>query len=531
MNTHSTNKPIARNADVWIEFAWKFLCQCVQTIKELAYGIQNNAIPWITCCGIGVIECILITFHLDIWVAKKIDYYWLYPTRSYLYWPYCFFAVTSGFWGWAVYQVCLRIRLIRRLKEVFTNSSLKTATGRLPSFISNTALDCYTQKLKLAHVGIPKSQFEKAHDFLQSGLHIFIDEIKENRKSGTIDIIYSHYEMPEIIELSDIKDLTYFRFTVGNTRGGRVVEKLNDVPHMMVAGQSGWGKSTFLRQLITTFYVNNKHAQFTLIDLKGGLEFQLFENLKRAHVVPDLRSALKALEKFEQALKERMALLKENNCKDLDAYWAIPIAKRKATVEFKSKDLDRHIVVVDEAAEMFLAGDHASSQDIQKARRNLSQIARQGRAVGIHLIIATQRPDAKSLDPQVKANLIGVLCYAMANDASSITVLGNGRATDLPGDIKGRAIWKKNADMTEVQTPLLTVEEAIVLLDKEREVENKNSLPNTESQSPSSDTPSDKLKDQSVEFNLTTSKENKEVELSSAQLQTNNPVSTNLEKV
>ncbi len=125
--------------------------------------------------------------------------------------------------------------------------------------------------------------------------------------------------------------------------------------------------------------------------------------------------------------------------------------------------LNREFIIVDEAAELFLASDKAKASDVQRARRILSDIARRGRAAGVHLIIATQRPDSRSLDPQVKANLPGVLCFQMVNDASSITVLGNGKATDLP-PVPGRGIWKVGAQMIEVQTPFLSHDAASDLL-------------------------------------------------------------------
>jgi S-DNA-T family DNA segregation ATPase FtsK/SpoIIIE len=275
--------------------------------------------------------------------------------------------------------------------------------------------------------------------------------------------------MPELTRIDDIKAMAALTFVVGKTRAKQIVARLDKVPHLMVAGQTGGGKSTFLRCLITTLYLNNPDFEFTLIDLKGGLEFQTFENLKRVEVVPNVAQAISGLQSLETIMKKRMALLKANDCKDIDAYLAIPAEKRKPiSEEEKTGPLGRHILVVDEAAEMFLAGSQAGSGDIQTARRILSQIARQGRAVGVHLVIATQRPDAKSLDPQVKANLTGVLCFQMLNDASSITVLGVGRATDLPS-IPGRGIWKCGAEMLEVQTPYLEAESADQLLESHRQ--------------------------------------------------------------
>ena len=85
----------------------------------------------------------------------------------------------------------------------------------------------------------------------------------------------------------------------------------------------------------------------------------------------------------------------------------------------------------------------------------------------MHLIIATQRPDVKALDPQVKANLTTVIAFQMPNLASSMTILGNGKAAKLPF-IPGRAILRSGNKLRDIQTPFLSVAEAEKLLEPYR---------------------------------------------------------------
>jgi DNA segregation ATPase FtsK/SpoIIIE-like protein len=373
-------------------------------------------------------------------------------------------------------QVGRRNRLSKKLAEVFTDAGLKSPMGRLPGLVFDSAIDSLTRKLTLTRTNLKMDIFQSAKSALEGGLQIYIDEFRENRDRGTVDVIYSYYPMPNFVPLTDTRQSSW-SFLVGKTRSKEVTINLKTVPHLMIAGQTGGGKSTFLRQVITTLYVNNKGCAFVLIDLKGGLEFQIFENLPRVEVIPNIETAIGSFRTVQQALDDRMKLLKANNCKDLDEYQKLPKEKRQAFTGMAHQiNLGRQVIVIDEAAEMFLAGAHAGSKDVQMARRVLSQVARQGRSVGVHLIVATQRPDARALDPQVKANLPGILCFQMVNDASSLTVLGSGRATDLP-PIPGRAIWKCGSDMVEVQTPYLGVTEAEALLEPFRE---KNEKPERE---------------------------------------------------
>ncbi|MCC8991446.1 MAG: AAA family ATPase, partial [Streptococcus sp.] len=310
-----------------------------------------------------------------------------------------------------------------------------------------------SRKLRISNAGFPLTKFKSAKESLEANLQVYIDDMRENRSRATLDIIYAHEPMPKRTVIENLMALKAYKFVVGRTRAMQVTSSLIENPHLMISGQTGGGKSTAIRQIITTLYVNQPQTQFLLVDLKGGLEFQIFEGIRGIQVVGSVEQAARELSIMDAILDERMEALKHDGSKDIEQFMSRhrKLANGKTS---RRAPLFRIVIVIDEAAEMFLVQDARYAQSIQKARRVLSRIARLGRAVGVHLIVATQRPDKQSLDPQVKANLTGVLCFQMQNDASSISVLGNGRATDLP-DIPGRAIWKSGPSMTEVQTPLM----------------------------------------------------------------------------
>lgn len=448
-----------------VEYTLKNIGLILEPVKELIRGIKTNTIPWHICAGWMALAMIVLLFRIDHFLISHSRFTGLYPYHPVLYKLYAFSLSTAAFWIWAWSEVKNKKDRLRVLTSAFKNAGLESKIGRLPNLISDFPLDPMTRKMRLTNAGFPISSFQNQAKFIESELGIFIDEIKESRERRAVDIIYSHYPMANEVKYSSDQATRPYEFLIGQTRAHRVTSSLRDSPHLLVAGQTGGGKSTFLRQFIVHLHTQEKDCRFLLIDLKGGLEFSIFEERKHFAVVPHVLAAVSELKKMDKLLDERMTFLKANSCKDIDSYF------KKEEKSKRAINLCRQVIVVDEAAEMFLAGYHAKAKEVQSARTILSRIARQGRAVGVHLIVATQRPDSRSLDPQVKANLTGVICFQMMNDASSIAVLGNGRATDLP-KIPGRAIWKNGIEMLEVQTPFLSTEEADQLLGP-REVEKK----------------------------------------------------------
>jgi len=446
-----------KNLHERLEATLKNFALLLEPIKELIRGSKANTIPWDIAAGWMTGSLLILFFKIDHYVIAHTRFSALYPYHPVLYKIYGFSISTFVFWLWAWAEVKKRKDKLKILTSAFKNAGLESKIGRLPSLISDFPLDPMTRKMRLTNAGFPVSSFLNQAKYIESELGIFIDEIKENREKRAVDIIYSHYPMAAEVLYSQDSTSRSYEFVVGQTRAHTITATLRDTPHLLVAGQTGGGKSTFLRQFIVHTHLHEKDCKFLLIDLKGGLEFSMFEDRKQFAVVPHVLAAVEQLKHINTLLEERMIFLKENKCKDIDAYF------KKETKSEKPINLSRQIVVVDEAAEMFLAGHHAKSTEVLEARGILSRVARQGRAVGVHLVVATQRPDSRSLDPQVKANLTGVICFQMMNDASSIAVLGNGRATDLP-KVPGRAIWKNGIEMIEIQTPFLSAEAAESLL-------------------------------------------------------------------
>ncbi len=425
-------------------------------LQELYFGIRSKTIPAVECMLWGMLMALIYNLNYDYWAFKKLKIGFLYPVRENPRIIYVLTLMFSGFLFWGVYKSCKKMNLLRRLTMTFNGINLKNALGQLPHFIKDEPLDQHTRLLKLAKRSLPMERFEAARSSLESALQIYIDELRDNRKEGTIDIIYAKEPMPENVVLENFK-LNPSSFIVGKTRSGLLAADLRTTPHLLVAGQTGGGKSTFIRQWIATLYLSNPKYKFCLIDLKGGLEFQTFSGLPRIKVFGEIVKATSRLKNLGEELEKRMTVIKEAGAKDIDSYLTKNKKADKESQNTATESFDRQIIVIDEAAELFLSGGDVPAREAQSAREVISKIARQGRAVGMHLVIGTQRPDSKALDTQIKANLTGKICFQVADQHSSMVVLGNARARDLP-PIAGRAIWQNGMQQVEVQIPYLGIE-------------------------------------------------------------------------
>ena len=148
---------------------------------------------------------------------------------------------------------------------------------------------------------------------------------------------------------------------------------------------------------------------------------------------------------------ERMALLESSDCLNVDEY------NKKHT-----KKLSRIVVFIDEIAIITdpTGADSETKKILEKIVKDLSDLARLGRATGFKLIIATQNPNYKVLPNQIKSNCDGRMCGRFADTSASGIVLGTNDAANLP-PVKGRMVLKLGADTTEFQGFFYDVENLI----------------------------------------------------------------------
>jgi DNA segregation ATPase FtsK/SpoIIIE, S-DNA-T family len=231
-----------------------------------------------------------------------------------------------------------------------------------------------------------------------------------------------------------------WKVPIGSTRTETIFHDFDKVYNMLVGGAVGGGKSSFLDMLISHLLLTQPdNVRLTLIDLKGGVEFNRFKDCKQ--VIGYAEEAIEARDALQEVVKEMkktLTQLKEQNARNVIA----------AGIN------DRHFIIIDEIGELasYKEVDKETKKIKEECEYLLSNIARLGRAQGIRCIVATQHPTADVVPIQVKRNCDSRLCYRVDGTSASMVVLDSPGAESLPV-IRGRAIYKSGADKVTLQTP------------------------------------------------------------------------------
>lgn len=235
---------------------------------------------------------------------------------------------------------------------------------------------------------------------------------------------------------------------------------LNKMPHLLIAGATGSGKTVGINTIITCllYKCHPDDLKFVLIDPKK-IELSLYRNIQNHFlavlpgsdepIITDTDTALETLQSITKEMDERYDLLKMAMVRDIKAY-----NKKFDSGELEDDLGHRHlpyiVVVIDELADLMMT----AGKQIEEPIARIAQLAR---AVGIHLVVATQRPSVNVITGTIKANFPARMAYQVASKVDSRTILDTGGADQLVGS--GDMLFSSGAGMTRIQNAYVSTRE------------------------------------------------------------------------
>jgi S-DNA-T family DNA segregation ATPase FtsK/SpoIIIE len=202
-----------------------------------------------------------------------------------------------------------------------------------------------------------------------------------------------------------------------NERGEIIYGDLCKMPHMLVAGQTGSGKSVFLNTIITALLMKNSpiDLKMILIDPKM-VEFDRFKPIHHIRYVSETSEAVSILQQLCDEMDRRYAILAQAGCRDIDAY------------NERHKKMPKIVLVIDELADMM-----GNKQYKKGVEQNIVRIAQKARASGIHMILATQRPSTDIITGVIKANIPCRVGLRVFSNVDSRVIMDKGGCEMLNG--------------------------------------------------------------------------------------------------
>ena len=312
----------------------------------------------------------------------------------------------------------------KRYHDNFQRAGMINSAMEAPALLERTydEENSRIQRLVFFCTGLPLSQWQDNKEKIESALNISIDRIERGKNNQHI-VVYcadGNYQLPDKIVWSNsyLSNEGGFTLVLGESIASRVQVDLSKIPHVLLGGSTGSGKTLLLKLMLMQCAL--KGAEVYIADFKGGVDFNKSWK-KHAQIITEPDDLETCLDSLVEELHRRKNLLAENDCANIDDY------NRRF-----EQQLPRQIFACDEAAEL-LDSTGLGKKDkerIQRYTASLSTLVRLGRAMGIHCILATQRPDAQVISGQIKNNIDFRVC-GRADDVLSQIVLDKTDASEL----------------------------------------------------------------------------------------------------
>lgn len=279
---------------------------------------------------------------------------------------------------------------------------------------------------------------------------------------------------PQIVSIRRVLDSPKFRdcnmrlpMAIGATISNEIfIADLAKMPHMLVAGATGQGKSVGLNCILASLLYKRHPSELKLVLIDPKMvEFSLYSKLERHYlaklpdeeeaIVTDPLKAAATLHSLCIEMDNRYQLLKQAGVRNIEEY-NDKFVRRRLNPEKGHNFMPYIVMVVDEFADLIMqAGKEVSV--------SIARIAQKARAVGMHMIIATQRPSTDVISGMIKNNFPGRIAFKVSQMVDSRTILDSPGANRLIG--RGDMLFSLNSVMTRVQCALIETSEVEAICD------------------------------------------------------------------
>ncbi|KHE71397.1 DNA translocase FtsK [Halobacillus sp. BBL2006] len=318
---------------------------------------------------------------------------------------------------------------VRKLEKTFQSFGVKAKVTKVHVGPAVTKYEVYPD------VGVKVSKIVNLNDDLALALaakDIRIEAPIPGKSAVGIEVPNQEVSMVslrEVLETGKSNPESKLSFALGRDISGEaVMSELNKMPHLLVAGATGSGKSVCINGIITSILMRAKphEVKMMMIDPKK-VELNVYNGIPHllAPVVTDPKKASRALKKVVSEMERRYDLFSDTGTRNIESYNEY-VKKHNKENEDTQPQLPYIVVLVDELADLMMV----ASNEVEDAITRLAQMAR---AAGIHLIIATQRPSVDVITGVIKANIPSRIAFSVSSQTDSRTILDSGGAEKLLG--------------------------------------------------------------------------------------------------
>jgi S-DNA-T family DNA segregation ATPase FtsK/SpoIIIE len=272
----------------------------------------------------------------------------------------------------------------------------------------------------------------------------------------------------DVIEAPEfINSPSKLTLAMGRDLHGRIrITDLAAMPHLLIAGSTGTGKSVFINSLMMSilYKASPDDVKMVLVDPKR-LELNLYENIPHliAPVVTDPKVASNVLRNATREMENRLKLLAQRGVRNIDQYNRT-FQKTQSMSLFDNAEESEHkplpylVIIIDELADLMMV-------DTSNVEESITRLAQMARAVGIHLILATQRPSVDVITGLIKANFPARISFRVASKVDSRTILDSNGSESLLG--KGDMLYLPagSARLHRIHGPLVSEDEIVAVCD------------------------------------------------------------------